>query len=85
MSVEAASKLPCPCDPKSGPPENEEDACATCPGWPGAGKSHDLAQKFFAMYAAEIRGPNYGDHARDFVRSMLARAETAGLYTPETP
>ncbi len=43
------------------------------------------AQAFFAAYAAEIRGPNYGDHARDFVRSMLARAELAGIYTPEAP
>lgn len=45
----------------------------------------DDAQRFFAAYATEIRGPNYGDHARDFVRTMLARAELAGIYTPETP
>lgn len=58
-----------------------EAETATFPGLPETSPT----QAFFAAYAAEIRGPNYGDHARDWVRTMLARAELAKLYVPETP
>ena len=43
------------------------------------------AQAFFAGLADETRAPHYGDHARDFVRILLQRAEKAGLFTPEQP
>ena len=42
-------------------------------------------QRFFAQLADETRAPHYGDHARDFVRILLQRAEKAGLFTPEQP
>ena len=42
-------------------------------------------QRFFAGLAGETRAPHYGDHARDFVRILLQRAEKAGLFTPEQP
>lgn len=42
------------------------------------------AQKFFADLAASIVTPHVGDVYRDAVKSILHRAQEAGLYQPET-
>lgn len=41
------------------------------------------AQSFFAQLAADIRKPSYGVMQRDFVESLLKRAQEANLYSPE--
>ena len=45
----------------------------------------DKAQRFFAELAAEARKPHYGGQSREWMHALLVRAETAGIYTPETP
>lgn len=41
-------------------------------------------QTFFSTMAAEARRPHFGDQAKEWTRSLLLRAEEAGLYHPET-
>ncbi len=40
------------------------------------------SQAFFAQLAAESLRPSYGGQERDFIRSLLIRAEESKLYDP---
>lgn len=44
--------------------------------------AHEIAQRFFAELARDIRQPGYGDHARQTIEAILKRATEAGLYDP---
>lgn len=41
------------------------------------------AHLFFENLRVAARSPGYGDHHRQFVTSLLLRAQEAGLFTPE--
>jgi hypothetical protein len=41
------------------------------------------AQRFFAQLALEARKPSFGEQAAGWTRSLLIRAEEAGLFDPK--
>lgn len=44
---------------------------------------HAATQAFFASLADEMRKPHFGEHAKQFTRNLLIRAEEADLYHPQ--
>ena len=49
--------------------------------------TRERAQRFFAVLAAEMRRPSFGEQSAGIIRALLLRAEEASLYSPtlETP
>lgn len=48
-----------------------------------AGDRKATAQRFFAQMAAESRKPHFGEMQAGWMRSLLIRAEEAGLFDPK--